>query len=119
MRSLDPLVRSQLPRLLPVPGAIVYPLTLYDRVYPAIPAFGGHWTVAAVWIGLLAHAAWSYTVVLAFDAANRPDHFIITGATEIVTRDASPAALSEGIERARIAGPMLTGAQHAFLRPGL
>src|SRR5438105_447713 len=36
MRSLDPLVRAQLARLLPIPGAVIHPPTAYDRVYPAI-----------------------------------------------------------------------------------
>src|SRR2546428_514403 len=87
-RDAEALVRPLLTRLLSFPGVAVLPLTVYDAVYPATPELGGHWTVSAVWVGPFAHTTWTYTVAVAFDAAGEPDHFVITGAREIVTRDA-------------------------------
>ncbi len=90
------------------PGAMIA-LTTYDTVYPANPA-GGHWTAAVRRPALLAHQVQCYTVTLEFDERHRPARFQVSGAGEVVSDDASLAALDWALVRAKAAGPLVTWA---------
>ena len=114
MRTFDTMVRRLLPRLeLTAFGPAR--ATIYDAVHHASPEVGGHWTLASRSIGPLDHSISSYSVALAFDDENLPDHFVITGAREVVTTDARETSLATALDQARDAGPLRTGAPHAFL----
>ena len=118
LRELDPMVRRQIGRI----GSAL-PLsvesTVYDALFPATPAIGGHWTATSVWMGLLTHAIATYSVALAFDADDRPHHFEVTGARAVVTPDTSEAALQAALRTVADAGPLRTAAPHAFTRAAL
>ncbi len=85
-------------------------LTVYEAVYPATPAEGGHWTVASQRLGWFTHTVRSYAVTLLFDRANQARRFRISGAREVVTRDTSAAALAAGLAEAVASGPQETTA---------
>jgi hypothetical protein len=87
----------------------VVELTVYDEVFRRSAA-GGHWTLTSRWTGLLTHTVAGYTVALHFDAGDRPSHFVISGARETVTEDATPEALARGLTAAASAGPLVTWA---------
>ncbi len=112
--TLDPMVRRLLICLAANLFAQVQPPTIYDAIYPATPEVGGFWTVSARWIGLLTHSVSTYTISLAFDRHNNPDHFIVTGAREQRTVDTSEDALAGAIADVRRTGPLTTMAPHAF-----
>jgi hypothetical protein len=119
LRALDPMVRRLLRRRVgaQVPAEPV--LTVYEAVYPALPAEGGHWTLAAAgwsWFGTRVR---SYAVALRFDRRNRPQGFRIRGAREVVTPDASEAALAAGLAEAAAAGPEETATPTVFPTVGL
>jgi len=108
LHTLDPMVRRLLGRRVAQQVPAPPSLTVYDSVYPATPQVGGHWTVATVRLGWWTHTVRSYAVSLLFDAAHRPRRFRISGAREVMTRDASEAALAEGLTEAAAAGPQET-----------
>ncbi|MHB8575515.1 MAG: hypothetical protein ACYDCQ_09300 [Dehalococcoidia bacterium] len=112
--DLDAMVRRGLPRVAPGMFAAVQPPTIYDAVYPATPEIGGHWSIASTWMGLFTHTISSYTVALAFDDEQRPHHFIVSGAREISTPDASEASLTAALAASRAYGPLRTSAMHVF-----
>lgn len=118
MRALQPMVQRLLPRL----GVISFQpafATVYDAVYAATPAIGGHWAVAARSLGLFSHTIASYSVALAFDDENLPGYFIVSGQREFVTAGVDEAALAQALDEARLAGPLRTSAPHTFLGFGL
>jgi len=114
MLALDPLVQRRLPRLGNGFLLSLRSLTIYDAIYPASPAVGGHWTRASRWVGMFTHTIASYTVALAFDAADNPDHFIVSGAAETISAGVSEAALTAALDRARATGPLRTTSPHIF-----
>ena len=85
-------------------------LTIYDRVYRAMPAAGGHWTVTLRRPGFFTHAIATYTVTLEFDNDQRPARFQVTGAKDVVSDDATLEALDRALVRAAAAGPQITTA---------
>lgn len=97
----DPAMRS--------PYAPVVELTVYDTVYAGTPA-GGHWTVAVRRPLLFGHQVAGYTVTLEIDGQDRPARFQVSGASEVVSDDASLPALERALARARITGPLVTWA---------
>lgn len=112
INALDSFVRPLLAERLRPPfslGAPAVDLSAYDAVYARSSA-GGHWTVSTRWMGFFSHVIAGYTVTLHFDADDRPSHFSIDGASEVVTDDATPASLVEGLDRAGRAGPCVTWA---------
>jgi hypothetical protein len=114
VETLDLMVRRLLSRLAADIFTQVQPPTIYDAIYPATPEVGGFWTVAARWVGLFTHTISTYTVSLAFDDHNHPDHFIVTGAREMRTAGVSEAALAQAVDSVRRTGPLTTMAPHAF-----
>ncbi len=119
MLALDPMVQRLLPRL-GLTSVMNRPaLTVYDAVYAATPEIGGHWTVAARWLGFFTHTVSSFSITLAFDAENLPSYFVVAGARTIITDDVSERALAGALEAARKIGPMSTTAPHIFANVGL
>lgn len=114
LERLDVTVRQALRPLSASLFAVTEAATIYDAVYPATPEIGGFWTVASRWMGLITHSVSNYTVSLAFDSQNRPDHFIVSGAREVRTSDASSESLVRAVDEVRRAGPLTTSAPHAF-----
>ncbi len=114
MQRLDVLVRQAMSGLAASMFAVAPAATIYDAVYPAMPEIGGFWTVASRWMGLINHSISSYTVSLAFDRQNRPDHFIVSGARELRTFDPSADSLVRALDEVRRSGPLTTSAPHAF-----
>jgi hypothetical protein len=111
LRALDPVVRDLVARhLCRGSGRPLLELTVYDVVYPATPAVGGHWTVATYRPLLLGHQVASYALTLEFDAAQRPARFRVCGAEETVSEDATPAALAWALAHAARGGPLRTWA---------
>lgn len=118
IRALDPMVRRLVGRLgSALPFSI--DLTVYDAIFPATPAIGGHWTAASVWMGVMTHAIATYSVSLAFDEANRPHHFELVGARTAETADTSETALQAALRTVSAAGPLRTVAPHAFAQAAL
>ena len=113
LTALDSFVRPLLAERLRMPLAFLLrpavDLTIYDEVYRRTNA-GGHWTVSSRWTGLLTHTIASYTVALHFDTDDLASHFVISGAREIVTDDATPESLARGLDAAAVAGPLITWA---------
>jgi hypothetical protein len=119
LTALDSFVRPLVMEKLRLPFSLVAPtieLSLYDAVYNRSSA-GGHWTASTRWMGFVGHTIAGYTIALHFDAADRPSHFTIDGAVEVVTDDATPESLGRGLDRARLAGPRITWAPS--LPPGI
>jgi hypothetical protein len=114
LEALDGTVRRSMRPLAAGLFAVASAVTIYDAVYPSTPEVGGFWTVASRWMGLITHSITSYTVSLEFDGQNRPDRFIVSGAREVRTSDASPEALERAVDEVRRAGPLTTVAPHAF-----
>ena len=94
---LDAMVRRQLVRAAPGMFPVVQPATIYDAVYTATPEIGGHWSVASTAMALFMHSISSYTVALAFDEEQQPDHFVVSGAREFVSDGVSEAALAAAL----------------------
>lgn len=112
LTALDSFVRPLLADTLRMPLAPARPtvdLTVYGDIYRRSGA-GGHWDVTSRWLGLIGHTIASYAVSLRFDAQDRPSHFVISGAREFHTVDATPEALSDGLDRAAAAGPLVSWA---------
>lgn len=112
LTALDSFVRPMLAEKLRMPLAPERPaveLTVYGDIYRRSGA-GGHWDVTSRWLGLVGHTIASYAVSLRFDAQDRPSRFVISGAREIVTTDATPEALAAGLDRAAAAGPLVSWA---------
>lgn len=110
--ALDSFVRPMLAGSLRLPFIFPRPsveLTAYDEVFRRSAA-GGHWTLTSRWTGLLTHTIACYTVALHFDGDDRPSHFVISGARETVTDDATPESLGRGLAAAALAGPLVTWA---------
>ena len=84
-------------------------LTIYADVLRRSHA-GGHWSATSRWIGFVGHTIGSYAVTLYFDSLDRPSHFVISGAREVRTDDASPESLARGLNAAVRGGPLLTWA---------
>ena len=119
LTALDSFVRPLLAEHLRLPFSLVPPtveLTIYDEVYRRTSA-GGHWTLSTRWTGLLTHTISGYTVTLHFDAEDRPSRFLISGARDIWTDDATPEALARGLAEAARGGPLVTWAPN--LPPGI
>ena len=116
LTALDGVVRPLLRRrLLSSPAMMsflppVVDLTVYDAVYRATPAAGGHWTVAVRRPLIFAHQLASFTVTLAFDGEQRPAHYRVHGASEVVSDDATVEALDRALTRAATVGPQITWA---------
>lgn len=110
--ALDSFVRPLLAERLRLPFSLIPPaveLTVYDEVYRRSNS-GGHWTVSTRWMGLLTHTVSTYTVALHFDAEDRPSRFLIGGARELWTEDATPEALARGLAQVTLGGPLVTWA---------
>lgn len=109
MQALDDDVQAVLQRQLATGLITAVPriveLTIYDAVYRAAPAVGGHWTVAGHRRSFVGMRVESYTITLEFDAAQRPARFRVCGAAETVSTDATPAALDAALTVARRTGP--------------
>ena len=119
MLALNPMVQRVLALVsggLPAPTIDV---TIYDAVYPANPAAGGHWTVASLLMWMWSHSVASYTVTLLFDDDDRPLRFVVHAASEITSSDTSEAALREALESARPRGPLQSFSPHLFTNIGL
>ncbi len=114
LERLDVAVRQAIRPLSASLFVIAPAVTIYDAIYPATPEIGGFWTVASRWMGPISHSIASFTVSLAFDSQNRPDHFIVSGAREVRTLDASSESLARAVNEVRRAGPLTTSAPHAF-----
>jgi hypothetical protein len=113
-RELDPMVRRHLAAFGPA-FSLTWPvLTVYDAVYPATPAIGGHWTLSNLRYGPFFHGIDTCSVALEFDDANRPDHFIVSGSKETVTPDVREASLESALAELRAAGPSHRFAPHVF-----
>ena len=116
LTALDSIVRPLLRRRLltgPAMASFLPPvvdLTVYDAVYRATAAVGGHWTVAVRRPLLLAHQVASFTVTLEFDDEQRPSRYLVRGASEVVSDDATVEALDRALSRAAAAGPQTTWA---------
>jgi hypothetical protein len=119
MESLDPTVRRHLARLVGAVTPAIVDVTVYDAIFPAIPDIGGHWTVAFRRFGLFMHTIDSYTVSMAFDESDCPHHFVVAGATEETTLDATEASLSAAIARVAGTGPLRTASPHVFSSIGI
>lgn len=112
LTALDSFVRPLLTERLRMPLAFGPPtvdLTIYADVIRRSNA-GGHWSAASRWFGFVGHTIGSYAVTLHFDSLDRPSHFVISGAREVRTDDASPDSLARGLNAAVRAGPLLTWA---------
>ena len=112
LRAIDSFVRPLLAEKLRLPLTFARPtvdLTIYDEVFPRTNA-GGHWSVSSRWIGLLTHTIAGYTVALHFDAEDRASHFVLSGATTVVTPDATPESLARGLDAVARGGPLITWA---------
>jgi hypothetical protein len=112
LTALDSFVRPMLLSRLRLPFSITEPtvdLSIYDEIYGR-SATGGHWTMNTRWMGFVGHTIAGYTVSLEFDGADRPTRFVVAGAREVVTDDATPESLSRGLDAVRFAGPLLTWA---------
>jgi hypothetical protein len=112
LTALDSFVRPLAAEKLNPPFAFARPtieLTAYDEVYRRTGA-GGHWTVSSRWIGPLTHTIAGYTIALHFDDEDRVSHFVISGAQTVVTPDATPEALADGLAAAARGGPLITWA---------
>jgi len=112
LTALDSFVRPLLAERLRMPLAFGRPtldLTVYDDVLRRSNA-GGHWTATSRWFSFIGHTVGSYAVTLHFDAGDRPSHFVISGAGEVRTDDASPESLARGLDAAVRAGPLVTWA---------
>ena len=110
--ALDSFVRPLLSRHLRMPLAPTPPLvelTIYDEVLRRTSA-GGHWTVTNRWVGFVGHTIGQYTVTLHFDEQDRPSCFVINGAREVRTADATPESLVRGLQQATRNGPLVTWA---------
>ena len=117
LRALDAVVRPLLRRRLVdgggLPSSLLPPvigLTVYDAVYPATPAAGGHWTVAVRRPLFLLHQVDTFTVTLEFDASDRPARYRLSGATEVASEDATVEALDRALDRVLASGPQRTWA---------
>ena len=112
LTALDSFVRPLLAEKLSLPRSFGSPsveLTVYDEVFRRSNA-GGHWTAFSRWVGFLTHRISGYSVALHFDDQDRASHFVINGAREIVTDDATPESLARGLEAVALAGPLVTWA---------
>ena len=112
LTALDSFVRPLAAEQLSLPFTFARPsieLTVYDEAYRRTRA-GGHWTVSSRWIGLLTHTIAGYTIALHFDDDERASHFVISGAQTVVTRDATPEALAQGLAAVARGGPLITWA---------
>lgn len=116
LTALDAIVRPLLRRRLVDSGLLSSPLppvidlTIYDAVYPATPAVGGHWTVAVRRPLFLLHQVDTFTVTLEFDASDRPARYRLSGATEVASEDATVEALDRALDRVLASGPQRTWA---------
>ena len=110
LTALDSFVRPLLREKLSMPLARpAVDLTIYDEVLRRSTA-GGHWNVTSRWFGLVGHTIASYAIALHFDADDRPTRFVISGARDVISEDATPEALARALDAAAQAGPLMTWA---------
>jgi hypothetical protein len=112
LTALDGIVRPLITERLRLPltaGRPLVELSIYDEIYRRSRA-GGHWTVAGRVPGLVGHTVVSYTVTLYFDAQDRPEFYLVSGARDIETEDATPEALDRALAEATATGPLTTWA---------
>jgi hypothetical protein len=114
LETLNPMVRRVVGLVLgPTPSGSI-DLTIYEAIYQAAPEIGGHWTVSSLGIGLFIHTLSSYAISLAFDAEDRPSHFVVNGRSVTRTPDTSETALIQALELAGRTGPERTTVPHLF-----
>ncbi|MBI2760332.1 MAG: hypothetical protein HYX51_02760 [Chloroflexi bacterium] len=112
--ALDRAVRTLLQRRIVSRAFSLLPplldLTVYDEIYPGMPAAGGHWTVAVRRPMLLMHSVATYTVSLEFDARQRPLRFRVSGASDVASENATLESLDQALVEAQQSGPAVTWA---------
>jgi hypothetical protein len=112
--ELEPMVCRHLAAFAPAFSLPRPVLTVYDAVYPATPSIGAHWTLSRLLLGTFFHGVDTCSIAVAFDEANRPDHFVVSGSMEIVTPDVREASLESALAVLRASGPAHAFAPHVF-----